>query len=335
MVKSKEWNWSEEKDLFWLDPCEESYYYCNKWRKDGKKSILDLGCGLGRHAILFAKEGFKVTAVDLSEYGVKHLKEWQKREGVDILTKRCDMKQLPFSDNAFDCIWAYHVISHTDTNGFIEILNEIKRVLKPNGEIYLTLCSKETWSFKEANFPKLDENTVIKANDGAEKDVPHYYVNLDDILPLFGSFEISRIRHIDDCYFEGKYKNNKHFYIDAKLKKENTTLDYCNIIGKKVKGTIDRTLGSIHPRIPDIYYSVNYGYVDGIMAGDNHEQDAYLLGVLEPVEKFEGIVIAVVHRFNDIEDKWIVAPEGMNFCDEEILEQINFQEKFFDIQIYR
>jgi len=335
MTQSKEWDWEKVIEPIWLQPCEESYSYAERWKNLEKNSILDLGCGLGRHSILFAKNGFKVTAVDLSEFAIKHLREWEEKEAVDILSKVSDMKKLPFHDNAFDCVWAYHVISHTDTNGFLEIIDEIKRVLKPNGEIYLTLCSKETWSFKEADFPRIDENTVLKTEGEAEKDIPHYYVDLDDIIRIFSDFEIERIRHIDDCYYGGSTRNSKHYYLTAKLRKEEKILDYSEVIGKVVHGKIDRPLGSLHPNFPKLKYTVNYGYVEGVFAGDGSEQDIYLLGESEPLVVFEGTVIAVVHRFNDIEDKWIVSKDGTNYTDKEILDKVDFQEKYFDVKIYR
>ena len=61
--------------------------------------------------------------------------------------------------------------------------------------------------------------------------------------------------------------------------------------------------------------------------------DLYILGVNEPVTEFVGKVIAVIHRLNDIEDKWVVAPEGKSFTKEEITNSVAFQEKFFDIEI--
>ena len=91
-------------------------------------------------------------------------------------------------------------------------------------------------------------------------------------------------------------------------------------IGTYVKVTIDRPLGSRHPKYPDLYYPINYGYVEGVIAPDGEEQDAYVLGVNEPVNEFCGRVIAVIHRLNDVEDKWVVAPEGVKFSKEEILE---------------
>ena len=105
------------------------------------------------------------------------------------------------------------------------------------------------------------------------------------------------------------------------------------MIGKKVKVIIDRPLGSYHPNHKDIYYSVNYGYIEGIMALDNEEQDAYVLGVNEPIKEFNGVVIAIIHRLNDVEDKWVVAKENEVFTKEEIIKQIEFQEKYFKIEI--
>ena len=104
------------------------------------------------------------------------------------------------------------------------------------------------------------------------------------------------------------------------------------MIGRIVTVTIDRPLGSCHPKHPDIYYSVNYGYIEGIIAPDGEEQDAYILGVDIPLQTFTGEVIAVIHRKDDVEDKWVVAPEGMTFSQEKIEELTRFQERHFDIQ---
>jgi GNAT superfamily N-acetyltransferase len=105
------------------------------------------------------------------------------------------------------------------------------------------------------------------------------------------------------------------------------------MIGPAVKVIVDRPLGSHHPKHDDIVYPVNYGYIPGIMAPDGEEQDAYILGIQEPVEEFEGRVIAIVHRKDDVEDKWVVSPEGMSFTKEEIIKQVAFQEQYFNSEI--
>ena len=82
------------------------------------------------------------------------------------------------------------------------------------------------------------------------------------------------------------------------------------MIGDIVKVTVDRPMGSYHPKHKDIYYPINYGYIEGIMAPDGEEQDAYILGVYKPIAEFEGKIIAIIHRYDDVEEKWVVAPEG-------------------------
>lgn len=104
------------------------------------------------------------------------------------------------------------------------------------------------------------------------------------------------------------------------------------MIGNTVQVIVDRPLGSYHPKHKDICYPVNYGYVPGVIAPDGEEQDAYILGVNEPVREFTGKVIAIIHRLDDVEDKWVVAPENVSFTAEEILAQIAFQEQFFQTE---
>ena len=105
------------------------------------------------------------------------------------------------------------------------------------------------------------------------------------------------------------------------------------MLGKTVKVVVDRPLGSSHPKHEDIVYPVNYGYIPGLMAPDGEEQDAYILGIHEPLQEFEGRVIAIIHRLDDVEDKWVVVPEGMSFTKEEIMAQVAFQEQYFRTEI--
>ncbi len=106
-----------------------------------------------------------------------------------------------------------------------------------------------------------------------------------------------------------------------------------SIIGPIVTVTVDRLMGSLHPKNNDIFYPINYGYVEGVKAPDGEWQDAYILGVNEPVKSFTGKVIAVIHRLDDVEDKWVVCPENMSFSKKEIAEKTDFQERFFKTEI--
>jgi inorganic pyrophosphatase len=100
-------------------------------------------------------------------------------------------------------------------------------------------------------------------------------------------------------------------------------------LGRTVTVVIDRPLGSRHPRYPDIVYPVNYGYVPGVPGGDGAALDAYVLGVAEPLARFTGVVIGVVLRADDVEDKLVVAPPGTPADAGAIAAVLAFQEQYF------
>lgn len=81
------------------------------------------------------------------------------------------------------------------------------------------------------------------------------------------------------------------------------------MIGRTVTVTVDRPLESYQSKHKDIYHPINYGYIEGLIAPDGEEQDVYVLGVDKPVDRFTGQIIADVHRNDDVEEKWVVAPE--------------------------
>ena len=105
------------------------------------------------------------------------------------------------------------------------------------------------------------------------------------------------------------------------------------MIGKIVTVTVDRPLGSRHPKHSDILYTLNYGFVPDVFAPDGEEQDVYVLGIDEPVTEFTGQVIAVIRRSDDSEDKLVIAPTGNRFTAEEILKKVWFVEQYFTVSV--
>lgn len=107
--------------------------------------------------------------------------------------------------------------------------------------------------------------------------------------------------------------------------------DYLN---KIVTINIDRKLGTLHPK-HGFMYMLNYGYIPNTKSPDGEELDAYLLGVFDPVDTFEGKVIAIIKRTNDNDDKLIVVPKDKEYTDDQIKALTEFQERFFESIIIR
>lgn len=105
-------------------------------------------------------------------------------------------------------------------------------------------------------------------------------------------------------------------------------------LNKNIKVTIDRKMGSKHPKHGFIY-PVNYGYVPNTISGDGEELDCYVLGIFEPLDEFEGKCIAIIHRLNDNDDKLIIVPDNKDFSNREIEALTEFQERFFEHEIIR
>lgn len=105
-------------------------------------------------------------------------------------------------------------------------------------------------------------------------------------------------------------------------------------IGKLVEVKMDRPMGSKHPKYGFIY-PVNYGYIPNTVSGDGEEIDCYVLGIFEPIDEFEGKCIAVIHRTNDNDDKFIIVPKEKDYSDDAIRALTEFQERFFESIIIR
>lgn len=222
MVESKAWNWnvvSKEEQEYWKNPSIESYYLLNRWQNKGKKVFLDLGCGIGRHTVLFAANGFDTYAFDLSSEAIETTKKWCNEMNLNVKFEVGDMLNLPYSDGSFDCILCRNVISHTDTKGMLKIKDELYRVLKSGGECYFTLGSKSTWGYKQ-DWPSVDENTKIRVEAGPENGIPHFYADYSLIKDIFSQFKIEYISHVED-FSEDDKKVSSGWHYHVLIKKDN------------------------------------------------------------------------------------------------------------------
>lgn len=79
-------------------------------------------------------------------------------------------------------------------------------------------------------------------------------------------------------------------------------------------------------------YPINYGYISELMGGDGEEQDVYIVShdQQRPLENFTGKLVAIIHRRDDIEDKWVLAPVNEEVNKTLIAEQTQFMEQYFD-----
>lgn len=171
------WNTAEGREA-WLTPERFVIEMTPHLHAANARRVLDLGFGVGRHAILLAKEGFDVYGIDASENGKNFATEWAEREGVTLKLSTGDMAQLPFEDNFFDAVLSWNVVYHGLSAEIEQTRNEILRCLKPHGHLLLTLISTQHKRCGIGN--EVEPHTYVIPGEG-ETSHPHRYFDRDAV----------------------------------------------------------------------------------------------------------------------------------------------------------
>jgi SAM-dependent methyltransferase len=195
MIESKPWNWDEVDDAYWLRPAEDVRILLEdwKWKGEDRKRLLDLGCGIGRHALLFARAGFEVTGFDLSDAGLSRLRQLAAAEGLNVRTAHGDLLELPFPDKSFDFVLAYRSIYHCSFQGLADALGEARRVLCGGGGFFANFLSQESLYYRGGEGLTDDPWVRMKTEEGGAV-LPHCYLDEKGLLSLLSAFAIHSLR---------------------------------------------------------------------------------------------------------------------------------------------
>lgn len=113
----------------------------SKVRKNEK--VLDLGCGTGEQAILFAKKGAIVFGIDINPKMISQAIEKAKKEKLSCSFQIGDAEKLPFPDSSFDIVLTSLLLHEVNQKKREKIISEMKRVVKKEGRLI----------FVDFNFP--------------------------------------------------------------------------------------------------------------------------------------------------------------------------------------
>ena len=136
--------WSAAANHEWWEcPAPEVLRFLRTQSAERRPKVLDLGCGLGRHAMAFALAGFQVTATDFSATAIEHLRGWAARLGVSINTSVCDVLEDEFAGAAYDIVLSYNVIYHGYREHFARAIARVHALLKCGGLFFFTCPTRE------------------------------------------------------------------------------------------------------------------------------------------------------------------------------------------------
>ena len=105
--------WEEEsKRSYWREPDKAVIELMVGLDRSGVIDVLDLGCGIGRHALLFAEAGLKVTAVDSSQEALAVLQQQVEEKAIPVEIIKGSFSDDLFQEEAFNLVLAYNVLYH-------------------------------------------------------------------------------------------------------------------------------------------------------------------------------------------------------------------------------
>jgi ubiquinone/menaquinone biosynthesis C-methylase UbiE len=206
-VRSGYDRWSKvyDHDLNPLPALEASYVHAALGDVAGL-SVLDMGCGTGRHALWCAKQGANVTAVDFSEGMLAEAREKQFAERVKFLQHDLH-ERLPFADAQFDVVVSGLVLEHIRDLGMF--FGEARRVLKLQGRAVVSAMHPAMFlRGSQARFTDPDSGELVQPGSIA-------HTISDFVMAAVGAgFQIETIgEHAPDAAFAQAYPRAEK-YVD-------------------------------------------------------------------------------------------------------------------------
>ncbi len=165
----------------------------NIFSENGVRRVLDLGCGTGRHLLFLLKKGFEVYGLDGSPSGIEIAKNWLAEENLssELVCQKIEHK-FPYIDGFFDAVISIQVMHHNLMKDVLFTVNEIIRVLKPGGHIFLTFPLLQGFYINKQDMKRVETRTYIPLT-GQEKGLPHHFFTVSEIKRVFNTFDLSEI----------------------------------------------------------------------------------------------------------------------------------------------
>ena len=194
--------------MFGLEPSISAKKALNFFKEKKINNIIELGAGLGRDSIFFAKNNIKTQSLDYSSSGIKIINHKIKKDNLSnyISTKLFDVREkLPFEDNSVDACYSHMLYCMALTTADLKKLNnEIQRILKPDGINIYTVRHTNDGDFQNGNHIGED----LYENDGF---IVHYFSE-EKVNSLLNGFKNINLEKFE----EGTFPRKLFFVVNEK-----------------------------------------------------------------------------------------------------------------------
>jgi len=209
--QSQHWesNFSCKPEMFGLEPSKPAINALKIFKNNKANKIVELGAGLGRDSIYFAKNSIHVEALDYSQSGIKNINQKIIKNNLSnlIKTKFFDVrKTLPFKNNSIEGVYSHMLYCMALTTSDLESLNkEIHRILKPGGINIYTVRHTNDGDYKKG----IHRGEDMYENDGF---IVHFF-SKNKIKSLLDGF----INLETTSFEEGSFPRKLYFVANKKL----------------------------------------------------------------------------------------------------------------------
>lgn len=192
-----EW-WGQAKQrAHWSEPEPAVVELLQVLQSRGATRVLDVGAGIGRHALAFAAAGFEIIAVDASQTGLDEIQRSASALDLTIEARIAPFTELPVDVKSIDHVLAWNVLYHGDRETVRTAFAECRRVLRDDGSFQLTMLSKRHRAFGVGH--EIRPDTFVDKGSKGDKDHPHFYVDEGGLASLLtgAGFALVSLTEVD------------------------------------------------------------------------------------------------------------------------------------------
>ncbi len=180
------------------EPAPQVIHFAEQLKERGLRSVLDLGCGSGRHVVHMSGQGRQVTGLDNAPTALKLTAEWLQRKHLEAGLVLADMRlPLPFESESFDALLSTQVIHHALLASVLATADEIQRVVCKGGQILVSVPARKEIAMDGNDSEEIEPNTFVPTS-GSEKGLPHHLFTPDEFHGIFPQFKVQDLRVIED-----------------------------------------------------------------------------------------------------------------------------------------
>jgi ubiquinone/menaquinone biosynthesis C-methylase UbiE len=185
--------------------------YCNNTLLE--KEVLECGAGISPSLepllVRFFDYGYETHGIEISDERLKNALEYCEENELDLDIRKGDMRQIPCGDESMSFVFSYNTIFHMRKDDIGIAMDEIKRILKPEGLCFVNFLSVDSQTFGVGE--EVGKGEYIDKRNG--ENVLHAYFEDDEPDPYFVGFEVlHKEKRVRELLTDGK--KNIRAYID-------------------------------------------------------------------------------------------------------------------------